>query len=372
MNGQPVDFTYEALNTAMVIPLPRPLSRGESITVEMDFAVKLRPEVEGLGWGPNSFYPLLAVYDGGGWRQDISCGPDTVYSESASYVVDLTAPSSLVIAASGVEVATIKNPDGTVTHSYRGGPLRDFALAMKEDFQVSSEVVDGITVNAYYYPDDEEGGETILKYAAGAVQVYNQRFGLYPFAELDVVVILVPEGGAAGMEYPGLVFISHERESDPEFVEFVTAHEVAHQWWYSVVGNDVLLEPWLDEAFAQYSAVIYYEAVHGREVAEEVFEQWVQHQYRYALETGLRDGPVGQSVCDFDTLNHYVKIVYDKGAIFLDTLRQGVGDETFFAILQEHYQRYKYKVATGEGFLTVAEEVAGRELDDLYDQWIRK
>lgn len=56
----------------------------------------------------------------------------------------------------------------------------------------------------------------------------------------------------------------------------------------------------------------------------------------------------------------------------LDTFRQEVGDEAFFTILQEYYRRYKYGVATGEDFLTVAEEVTERELDGLYDAWVRQ
>jgi len=51
---------------------------------------------------------------------------------------------------------------------------------------------------------------------------------------------------------------------------------------------------------------------------------------------------------------------------------RSMGDKVFFDFLQEYYGRYKYKVVTGEGFLEVAEEVAGRELDDLYDTWVRK
>jgi pimeloyl-ACP methyl ester carboxylesterase len=42
-----------------------------------------------------------------------------------------------------------------------------------------------------------------------------------------------------------------------DHVYYVAAHEVAHQWWYAVVGNDIYREPWLDEAFAQYSGIIY-------------------------------------------------------------------------------------------------------------------
>jgi len=371
-DGQAVDFTYQAQDTGVLVSLPRPLSSGESITLEMDFAVRLHTQTERV-WSAVFFYPMLAVYQDGNWRQDaISSGPDAVFSESASYAVELTVPSTMVVVASGVEVDAMDNGDGTVTHSYRGGPLRGFALFMSEDLRVSSETVDGIAVNTWYLADDEEKGQTILKHAANAVEVFDERFGPYPYAELDVVVILdarFPAGMVTGVEYPALVSVLHGGAGDPEFA---TVHEVAHQWWYSAVGNDVLEEPWLDESFANYSVIVYYEGVHGKEAAQKAYQERILSLYEQ-IRGSNQDGPVGRSIQDFtESEQPCGPVIYGKGAVFLDTLRREVGDETFFAILEEYYRRHKYRVATGEDFLAVAEEVVGRELDQMYHTWIRK
>ena len=82
--------------------------------------------------------------------------------------------------------------------------------------------------------------------------------------------------------------------------------------------------------------------------------------------------PVGSSVYDFPPDATYFWIVYSKGALFLDALRRETGDEVFFSFLQEYYHRYKYQVATGEGFLEVAEQVSGKDLRELYNDWVRK
>ena len=371
-DGQAVDFTYQAGDTAVLVSLPQPLSVGESIALEVDFAVRLHPQAEDV-WSAAFFYPMLAVYQDGAWRKDaISSGPDAVFSESASYAVELTVHDTMMVAASGVKVNAVDNGDGTISHSYRGGPLRGFALFMSEDFQVSSETLDGIAVNTWYLPGEKEKGEDILEFATDAVEVFDERFGPYPYAELDVVVILdtrFPADMVTGVEYPTLVAVLHGGAGDPEFA---TVHEVAHQWWYGVVGNDVLQEPWLDESFANYSVVAYYEDIHGQEMAHEVYQGRILALYEHVRDAN-QDGPVGRSIQDFyESQQPSGPIIYGKGAVFLDTLRQEVGDEAFFVILQEYYRRYKYGVATGEGFLAVAEEVAGRELDHLYDAWIRK
>jgi hypothetical protein len=371
-NGQAVDFAYQAGDTAVLVSLPQPLSVGESISLEMDFAVRLHSQAEDV-WSAAFFYPMLAVYQDGAWRQDaVSSGPDAVFSESASHAVELTVHDTMKVAASGVKVNAVDNGNGTVTHSYRGGPLRGFALFVSEDFHPSSETVDGVVVNAWYLPGDEETGEGILQYAADAVGVFDERFAPYPYAELDVVVIpdtRLPADMVTGVEYPTLVAVLHGGAGDPEFA---TVHEVAHQWWYGMVGNDVLQEPWLDESFANYSTIIYYEDVHGREEARKAYQERIESRYQQ-IRGSEQDGPVGRSIQDFaESDQPSGPIIYGKGAVFLDTLRQEVGDEAFFAILQEYFRRYKYGVATGEGFWATVEEVVGGELNHLYDVWIRK
>jgi aminopeptidase N len=338
----------------------------------MDFATRLYPQTEKV-WRAAFFYPMLSVYEDGHWRQDaVSSDPDAVLSESASYAVELTVPDTIEVAASGVEVHAVDHGDGTVTHAFRGSPLRGFALFVSEDYHRSRETVDGVVVHAWYLPDDEEAGERILQYAADAVGVFDRRFGLYPYAELDVVVTSdprLPADMATGVEYPALVAVLHGGAADPEFA---TIHEVAHEWWYGMVGNDVLQEPWLDESFANYSTIVYYEDVHGREEARKRYQERIGSRYEQ-IRGSEQDGPVGRSIQDLTESDQPSgPILYGKGAVFLDTLRQEVGDEAFFAILKEYYRRYKYRVATGEGFMNVAVEVAGGGLDPLYDAWIRK
>jgi hypothetical protein len=371
VDGEPVEIDYIASNTAVVVPLPHPLAPDATIHLELGFAMSLYP-ADGGHQELASFYPILAVYDETGWRKDIAPVGDLVYSEGALYVVELTLPADVVIAASGTEVTSCPNPDGTVTHTFLGPGLRDFALAFGEALQRAQANVDGMTVYLWHSPNDPLV-EAKLRAVADAVQVFDRRFGLYPYDDLDIVTQFDPEWrgpAGAGVEYPGLIFYHHGEKN----WEYNLVHEVAHQWWFSVVGNDVHLEPWLDEALADYSAFIYFQEVHEEE-ARRAFQENVLKDYEMGLEARRISGeePVGLSVYDFPPRDAmYRWIVYSKGALFLDALRREMGDEVFFEFLEEYYQRYKYKVATGEGFLEVAEEVAGRELDELYDAWVRK
>jgi aminopeptidase N len=246
--------------------------------------------------------------------------------------------------------------------------MRDFNLVMSRDFVVKSIAVGQTTVNSYYLPMDETAGERVLQYVSDALRTYNERFGLYPFVEFNVVETPIT---AAGIEYPGLIVIAqrfYEEGQEGGFFEFATAHEVAHQWWYSMVGSDQVDEPWLDEALTNYSTLIYIENIHGQKEARSILTGYFEGPYRRVVEEE-RDAVVAQPVAAFSE-EDYAPIVYGKGPLFFHALRQEVGDEAYFAIMREYLRQHKYKIATPESFLTVAESISGRDLDVIYKEWI--
>jgi aminopeptidase N len=260
----------------------------------------------------------------------------------------------------------VEGNDGTATTRFVSGPMRDFAVVMSSDFVTSTDIVDGVRVTSYYVPQDADGGERALSYAVGAMGVFNEYFGPYPYAELDIVETPTTAGG---IEYPGLLVIAQRLyDQSGGFTEFVVAHEVAHQWWYALVGNDQVDEPWLDEALAQYSTLLYYEEVRGSRVADEVRRRSFEEPYEQLVTEG-RDAPVGQPVRSF-SLEDYGPVVYGKGPLFFQALRDEVGDAAFQSLLRAYLNAYRYRIATPEGFLAVAEEVSDRELDSLYQRWI--
>jgi aminopeptidase N len=151
-------------------------------------------------------------------------------------------------------------------------------------------------------------------------------------------------------------------------VEWLAAHEVAHQWWFGVVGNDQIDEPWLDEALTQYSTMLYYEKVYGPERAAGILRGEFIQTHQSLVRRG-RDMPAGLAAAAYGP-ELYWQIVYDKGALYFHELRTTVGDEPFFEILQTYYSRYRYRIATPESFLAVVESVTGDRHQDIFEKWI--
>jgi aminopeptidase N len=252
---------------------------------------------------------------------------------------------------------------GQQTARIVSGPQRDFMISLAQ-YGVASADADGTHINSYYRPGHAAGGQAALEAAVKALQAFNTRYGRYPLTELDVIE--VNASSFLGVEYPGIILIQSNLYTQRGGLEITVAHEVGHQWWYSLVGNNVQTAAWLDEALASYSQIVYREQVQGAEAAERELEGFRQ-RYRGAVAAG-RDAPVAQSTAAFR--GNYVAIVYGKAVLFFQAMREQIGDEAFDRFLHDYYAQHRYGYVAGADLLASAEAACSCELDGLYQAWI--
>ncbi len=376
VNGRPAAFALEVEDTALRLPLDPPLLPGESAIVELAFTtaipvnnlVAYRMINYAVGVVVlNDVFPLLAVHDAQGWDlMPVAEQGDAVSSEVAFFRVRLTAPREMVVAASGVSTGQEEQGDGTAMWTFVTGPARTVAIVMSDSFEMIETIVDGIAVRSYYLPQDQVGGEAMLQYAADALRVYGTHFGSYPYTELDVVEAPI---GAGGMESPGLIMIQDQHYTLQEgYAEFVTAHEVAHQWWYNLVGNHQQAAPWIDESLTNYCVLPYYQEVRGSARAAEAKVWYLSGPYELAREVG-QDLPINLPAGAYPNPIYY-RIVYAKGGLFFDALQARLGDERFFAILRDYADAYRWGMVTEADLLGFWRERAGQGIEDLIQQWV--
>ncbi len=376
LDGRPVVPAIELDDSALRLPLDPPLGPGTRLDLTLDFTLTVPIEADQgyrqLGYYDGvlalaNAYALIPVYDDEGWNVELApTYGDATYSDTAFYIARVTGPADMTLTASGTCTSPTLNPDGSATWTCVAGPMRDFNAVLGPDYQMEGHVVEGVTVNSVFYSGHHRGGEWALDYATEAVRLFGTHFGPYPFTELDVVETPTCAGG---IEYPGLVVInSTYYETLSERMEWVVVHEVGHQWWYSLVGNDQVDEPWLDEALVQYSTLLYFEDRYGAALAAELLEQVFRQPYEELVGSG-RDAPAGLPVAAYSG-EDYGTVVYRKGPLYFHALRQEVEDENFWAILQTYFVRNRYGVATPEDWLAAVEAVTGDEHRALYEQWI--
>ena len=233
--------------TAVRIDLDEPLAPGANGELSMNLELRIPRQDwrfgahRGLVAAGNAL-PVLAIHDDEGWHLEPQGIGESFYSVVGDWRVTLHAPPSLDTPTTGSLVSTVTTPEGLESRVYEAPDVRDFAWAAGELRRMREIAGDGTGVNLWYRPGSVPNRETaslLLSIAAGSVAMFSESFGQYPYPELDVVI------AGPGMEYPGLVL-------SPD-VDYVISHEIAHQWWYGIVGNDQFEDPWLDEGLATWS-----------------------------------------------------------------------------------------------------------------------
>ncbi len=382
MDGRAVEPVMELEDSALRVPMESALGPGDQIEVALDFILNLPTDehpadsqepaagYRQLGAYEDTValanaYPMVAVYDEE-WKVELAPAyGDAVFSEVAFFDVSITAPSTMTLAASGTCTSSISAP-GQRTWSCVAPLMRDFNAVLGEHYRVKSREVDGITVNSVYYTEGGAGGEEALEYASNALRLFNTRIGAYPYLELDVVETPTLAGG---IEYPGLVVINTWYYDDGGAgMEWLVVHEVLHQWWYGLVGNDQVNDPWLDEALTQYCTLLYLEEQYGQDVADDLVESLFRGPYERLREAG-GDKPAGLPVAAY-TRSEYAPVVYEKGPLYFHALRQRVGVGSFWEILATYFEQNRYRIATPEDWLAAVELVTDDEHRDLYQEWI--
>ncbi|MDQ4074741.1 MAG: M1 family metallopeptidase [Chloroflexota bacterium] len=369
--------------TGLLLPLSTSLEPGDTVVVEIAFTgepadITLNQEGQyGIfALGENtvtlaSWFPLLAVWneEENDWHDvPVQGEGDAVFSESALIEAALAAPDRFQLAVSGT-ILEQQSEDGLTTYEVVTGPARDLTMVWMDGYEVEEEMVDGTLLRNWYLPGHEAGADRALSAAVESLPIFNTHFGPYPFEELDIIE--VPLAGAGGVEYPQLYLLDQGLYEEPDshaFLAFASAHEMAHQWWYYLVGNDIIEAPWQDEALTNWSAIFWLEQAEGEEVAERYLLGYERSVAEFEEQEG--EEPIAQPLTAFrDRGGAYGIIVYLKGTLFFQALREEIGDEPFFEALQAYYAENRFDIARPEELLAQFEETSGRSLDEFYREW---
>jgi hypothetical protein len=227
--------------------------------------------------------------------------------------------------------------------------VRDFSFVVNPRFRLTQGEVDGIDVRVY---TETVNGAATLGLAEAALAGMIEGFGRYPWD--DLVLAEVGTGGGFSMEYPRMIHLTRDKVTD----RYVVYHEVAHQWFYAQVGNDQQAEPWLDEAFADFSARwlmgIGENQCSGRPVDSEVF----------AWPAGAVTGG------DWTSCDGYFHAVFYRGTEMLNAIRATMGDETFFSAMRSWVTRNRHGYVTGSRLLAHLEAASGQSLRPIFEAYL--
>jgi hypothetical protein len=388
IDGERAPGNFSEDDTLYTIPLESAIKEDAVATILLNFETVIPTDpVESYGmfkfdsqlltYSMAHWQPLLAGWDDRyGWNTGpISQNGDPVYTESAVFDVELGVPNDIVFVASGSLIDQKRDDVSTLLH-FASGPSRDFVMAASPSFEVLEAEVGETTVRSYSLPGSGDGSQRVLDAAAESLALYNDLIGPYPYEEFDLVQVDIGNG-AGGVEFPGIVYIGSDfydrstSDDGPGMLEFVVVHEVAHQWFYAVVGNNQYQHAFLDESLCNYLSIFYYAVEYS---AEEAHNQANLHLRLSYFNKLFREGDqlVDQPTDDFATMRDYGVIVYGKGALAFMELRREIGTDAFFDGLARYYDEFAFEVAHPEDLKAAFEEASGQDLDDFWSHWFEQ
>lgn len=367
INGSKVD--YEENDQLLKFPLSSELKQGEELNIEVEFVLTM-PNLDARfgyiedDYSLTNWYPIVSVYDSetSSWNEKpyYPIG-ESNYAEYADYNVILEVSEEMIVAGTGVETEEIKNGKKRVT--MREENIKDFVLFISPNYEYVTTEIDGITINNYYFKGNKNNAERLLKNVEQAMAFYNKTLGKYPYEELDVIETHMA-GGA--MEYPTAIQmglyntwpLSQEiKKENLTWIDSAVVHELVHQWWYGIVGNNQYEEAILDEGFTTFWTSMYFEYTYGKDNPVGMESQILKTVYPQNYL------PINRPVDGFADDGEFYTTVYDMAAIVLEDLRRQVGDEKFLELFREYYNEYKFKNATFDGFLDMVNKVCGEDME---------
>lgn len=356
------------------VQLPATLQPGDSVDIYFEYTVTIPNINHRFGYGDDTinianFYPIACMYEDGNFVIDsYHYNGDPFYSEVANYNVNITANSNLVLANSG-EVTSIVEGENTKTYNMQALTVRDFAMVLSDKFSVVSDTVGDTTINYYYYSNQYPN--EAIKTAVDSVTTFNKLFGTYPYKTLSVVESDFVHGG---MEYPNLVLISDMVDVQSDYIN-VIVHEIAHQWWYGIVGNNEYQYGWLDEGLTEYSTILFYDEnpeynVNTSELIKNTTNSYVTFVDVYTKVFSTVDTTMNRKLNEYSNESEYVYIAYVKGMLIFDTLKDLLGREKFIKCLQTYFSDNKFKIATPDSLIQAFNKGSNNNLNDVFASWI--
>ena len=360
------DTAYTLDGETLTLKLANTLQPEDVLEISLSYTLAIPDQNGPFGYTGRQYnladwYAFVPPYDAAtGWMINPyhPIGEYLVY-DCADFVVNisLTAPDAAMKIAAGAPLTYTDN----LWH-YELPAARTFVWSASDEFVVLQQAETG-NVSAYVFPEHESQGWSALSTTISAMNLYSNLYGPYPHAALT----LVEADFYDGMEYDGLYFLGIDyfqsyKGGEQNYLTAIAAHETAHQWWFSAVGNDAAREPWLDESLAIYSEYFFYRTYYPGD------ETW---WWKFRVNSFTPEGRVNSEVYEFSQFRPYINAIYLRGAEFLEEIRQTIGDDAFLAFLQAYYRQGSGKIIHRQDFFDVLGQYSTADLTPIVEKYFR-
>jgi hypothetical protein len=373
-------------HTVFQVHLPKPVPPGENITFQIGFQSKLPSVVARTGYRNNfimagQWFPKVGVWWHDAWNCHQFHYATEFFADFGTFDVKLTVPKTLVVGATGKEVAKVSNSDGTITSEYRIEDVHDFAWAADPGFVQVTDMWTSpsghkVDIKLLLQPQHSYQADRHLLIVKQSFDRFDRWYGAYPYDTLTIIdpQDFGPGGTAGGMEYPTLITgdtVAGLPRRILGLPEVALEHEFGHQYWYGMVASNEFEDPWLDEGINSYTEKVM-DDLYGKDTS--IVNNWFglnvgEHGYqRWVFLSGPQSDPIVRRGWEFLDRGAYARTAYAKTAVVLATLEGIIGEEKLQDGLRVYFTRYRFTHPSREDFLQTIEEVSGTNLRWYFDQ----
>jgi len=355
------DIVYDLAGTILSLYPEEPLAPEQTVQLALHYNAIIPMIAHRTGANEQAmwfgmFLPVLAVFGDDGWlTPEYYPAGDSFILAMANFEVEIITPAGYIVAGTGENTGeiTIEETDTRVTN-FIANNVRDFAFAISPYFQRERISAEGVDIHLYYFTDTLPLNE-IINIVNDSMENFSDRIGLYPFDHIRIVETDMFLDSAV---FSNMIFMDTAALTRPNPITLSRA--LGHQWFYNVIGNNTVAEPWLHNGLVEYLVTLFF---YEPELKQSVISE------SYSIVAGRDNLSLTNGLWAFDNWQDYHLTHHTKSMLMFNALHIRMGDELFWELIRQYFQTFYFQIATGGDFKNLAEEIYIESLEDFFNEW---
>lgn len=358
INGE--TSTFELEEDTLTIPLKQELQQGKKINVTFDYQFTLPSEGKRFtksfeNYYLAQFYPMVATYRNHKWnKEEYRFDGESYHTAFSDFKVKYTIPDDYTFVSISEDDQFPSDKEGT----FEVKNTKELFIALLKTPSVVEKNEGNVNIRVFGLGENKSLYKEISKEAASALTYFQEHIGPYPFKQLNIII------GQQGMEYPGIITvpsISANPSAMEESLKRTVVHEIAHQWFYSVISNDPYHDAWLDEGFAEFATTLYQFSKSKEEIPYKLLYRQIED---------LKPLPVNLSLNQYD--DNSAAYIYGKSNTMLWKLfEERGGKKEAEKFLKSYYKMYNYKEVNTQEFVRFAQYYFNLKDQKAFKEWLK-
>jgi hypothetical protein len=371
-----VEHSEKEDETDAKVSLPRSVAPGETLTLNIEWVSQLPSVTHRTGFGESfhmvgQWFPKLAVLEPNGrWEHFPFHRLSEFYADYGDYDVTISAPKEFVVGATG-RLVEAKSDGDLIRHRYVQKNVHDFAFTAWDGFAEAKRNGPGGVEVRCLYPKGEDGIANLeMDMVVLGLEHYGKAYGAYPYETLTIVHPPAAARDAGGMEYPTLITTGGSWLGGLmglRGIEGVTLHELAHQWFYGMVGSNEYKWAFLDEGFTTWATMRLMEEHFGAGAGIDGPGLQISHSAFMRANAAAASGidQIGQRANRFALGKDYGRLVYSRTAVLVESVRRSYGVDKLDAAMGAYARKFRYGHPTPEDFIAAIKTGVGKDAADV-------